>query len=350
MSLRVKLSIPVAPRDGYGSDGIGLAQAFMRQGIDVYLDPAYVQPPLPQDVANILTKDFNPPYDIHIKHVNPVALKLTEQEKQESYKCLAWSMWEQSSFSEDKAPKVKDALDDYLKILAYDDISKEAFESTGTTTPVSILQGGYDPRPWAPTEHRPLAQRDWHSEEFVFVMAGSITPRKDPYVALKALSKLYDEGYKVKFYIKTLIPGTVPHLLTKSYPFLRIVEGAWTQEQMRTLYESAHCYLGPSWGEGKNLPALEAGTTGTALILSDCGGHRGWARPEIATLVGGQTVTYDGETSLRVDVDLLADACRDLIENRNKARQMGEMASQILPYTMSWDRVAEDLLLIHARG
>ena len=59
---------------------------------------------------------------------------------------------------------------------------------------------------------------------------------------------------------------------------------------------------------------------------------------------------FSGNRDSGADVDLLADACRDLIENRNKARQMGEMASQILPYTMSWDRVAEDLLLIHARG
>lgn len=350
MSLRVKLSIPLDARDGYGNDGIGLTQALVRQGVDVYLDPAYLQPPLPEDVAMLLTKDFSPPYDLHIKHVNPVALRLSEEEKQESYRKIAWSMWEWESFDEEKAPLVKEALQDYNKVLAYDEVSIKAFESTETDVPIALLQGGYDPRPWMGTEHRPLVRRDWHSEEFVFVMAGSISPRKDPYVALKALSKLYDEGYNIKFYIKTLRKDSVPHFLIESYPFLEILEGAWTQEQMRNLYEASHCYLGPSWGEGKNLPALEAGTTGTALILSDCGGHRGWARPEIATLVGGKQFNYDGPESLRVDVDLLADACRDLMDNREKAKKMGEMASSILPYTMSWDKVAETLLLVHMRG
>lgn len=351
MALRIKLSIPLNIFDGYGQDGVGLTQALLRKGVDVYLDPAYVKPPLPAEVAQLLTKADNPPYDVHIKHVNPVALKLEEEEKLESYRLLVWSMWEWESFDEDKAPLVRDALNEYNKVLAYDDVSVKAFESTGTETPVSMLQGGYDPDPWMGTEHRPLARRDWNAEEFVFVMAGSITPRKDPYVALRALSKLYDEGYKVKLYIKTLKPGSVPHLLKDSYPFLEILEGAWPQEKMRDLYEKAHCYIGPSWGEGKNLPALEAGTTGTALILSDCGGHRGWAGDsEFATLVGGRQFTYEGSPALRVDDDLLAEACRELIDDRQKARHMGEMASRILPQTMSWDRVADELLYVHVRG
>lgn len=350
MALRVKLSIPFASADGYGQDGIGLSQALVRQGVDLYVDPTYVQPPLPREVSDLFTKSYNPPYDLHLKHVNPVGLRLSDEEKSESYRKIVWSMYEWASFGEEKGALVKDALADYDKVLAYDDVSVKAFESTGTDTPIALLQGGYDPRPWVGSETHPLVNRDWHSEEFVFVMAGSISPRKDPYVALKALSKLYDEGYKIKFYIKTLRPGSVPHFLVDSYPFLEIIEGNWTQDQMRTLYESAHCYLGPSWGEGKNLPALEAGTTGAALILSDCGGHRGWARPEFATLVGGNVCTYDEEPSLRVDADLLAEACRDLIDNREKARHMGHMASQILPYTMSWDKVAETLLLVHMRG
>lgn len=344
MALRIHLRVPCAGNDGYGNDGIGLTQALLRRGVDVTLSPEYVYPPIPEDVAMLLTKRPEPPYDALINHVNPVGLKMKEHARKEAYKTFAWSMWEWESFDEEKSALVKDALDDYTHVFAYDDVTARAFESTGTSTPITKFQGGYDPQPWMGNQLRPLAKRDWNAEPFVFVMAGSITIRKDPYVALEALSKLYDKGYNLKFYIKTLTPGSVPHYLKEIYPFLEILEGNWAPEQMRQLYERAHCYLGPSWGEGKNLPALEAGTTGCALILSDVGGHRGWAMEEFATLVSGTTFTYDGPPSLRVDPALLADACQDLMDNRMKARQMGEQASRIIPVTMSWDRVVDKFL------
>lgn len=351
MGLRIKLSAPFAKHEGYGNDGLGIVKALLNRGIEVYLDPTYVIPPISREVAMLLTQEPNPPYDVHIKHVNPIASRLTDLEKSQSYRHILWSMWENSSFSDIRNPsEVAECLSDYDKILAYDETSVEAFNSLGTETPVSILQGGYDPEPWTGNDRRPLVRRDWNAEEFVFVMAGSITPRKDPYVALRALSKLYNEGYKIKFYLKTLKPGSLPPLLQEAYPFLEILEGAWTESQMRDLYERAHCYLGPSWGEGKNLPAIEAGTTGTALILSDVGGHRVWTHPAFATLVGGEYASVEGETSLRVDADALAEACRDLIDNRDKAAAMGEQASRILPVSMNWDRVIDRLLVDHIVG
>ena len=72
--------------------------------------------------------------------------------------------------------------------------------------------------------------------------------------------------------------------------------------------------------------------------------------PTFATLVGGKHSSYDDTASLRVDEDLLADACRELVEDREKARKMGEQASLILPASMSWDKVIDKFLMEHMTG
>lgn len=344
MSYKIHVKIPFDYSLGYGQDGIGLVTALLKAGVDVTVEPSHVKPPLPKHITDLFTKDIEGPFDVMIHHVDPNMLRLSEEDQEKAYSHVAWTMWEWETFGEDKAPLVRDAIAPYSKVLCYDDVSYKAFESTGTDTPLSIMQGGYEPDLWVDSNRFPLVKRDWFSDDFTFITAGTISPRKDPYVAIRALDRLWSEGYRFKYIIKTLVPGSVERGLMDLYPFLTIYEGRWNPELMRKLYDTAHCYLGPSWGEGKNLPALEAGSTGTALILSDVGGHRGWAMPQFATLVGGTKHVYDGTPSLRVDEEQLADACRELLDNRAKARSMGEAASQIIPASMSWDKVVADLM------
>jgi glycosyltransferase involved in cell wall biosynthesis len=79
---------------GYGQDGIGLTQALERFGFDVRILPAHVDAPLPQDVANILTKPLAAPVDLIIQHQDPTFLGLSPEEQVACDVRVGASMWE----------------------------------------------------------------------------------------------------------------------------------------------------------------------------------------------------------------------------------------------------------------
>ena len=112
------------------------------------------------------------------------------------------------------------------------------------------------------------------------------------------------------------------------------------------MYERSHIYIATSWGEGKNLPALEAGTTGCALLLSDVGGHRQWAAGSaFATLMPGHREAHEPNMeSIRVPVETVKQSITALYEDRAKLRSMGEAAERDLPPSMSWESAARRLL------
>lgn len=343
MALRVHIQVPL-DFSGYGQDGKGILRTFTKMGSYVTCQPFKVQTPLTDDIAQILTHQPDLPFDLFINHLNPDALAIPDEVKDVAYKKIAWTMWEWDKFPEEYAEEIRKHLNDYDLVLGYDDISVTALKSTGTTTRVEKLQGGYDPDLWLDSGDE-LPERDWFAEEFVFVIAGELTPRKNPYVLLRALKSLYEEGYKFKLIMKNKFDFHLPPRIAEAYPFLELHSGeVWPQERIKKMYESAHCYVAPSQGEGKNLPPIEAGTTGCAMILSDIAGHREWARSEFATFVGGAWSTYDnGCGCLNVNEEELKEACRDMMDNRMKAEQMGRMAHQILPASVSWDSVIRKL-------
>jgi hypothetical protein len=92
--LKVLIRTPLNEYSGYGKDGCGMARALMRRGCDVYLEPTYVSPPLTQDIANLLTKHLEAPFDLLIQHSDPDNLGVTPAAKQCSDILVAWSMWE----------------------------------------------------------------------------------------------------------------------------------------------------------------------------------------------------------------------------------------------------------------
>lgn len=341
----INLRAPVYSESGYGKDGIGLARAFSRRAM-VSLQPTFIAPPIPLDVAEMLTVSPPENFDLLVHHVSPLELGLTQGHRERTEQCVAWTMWEYPSFAPEVYEDVKARLTGYDAVVVYDETSAEAIRSLKTDVPILILQGGYDPEEWSTVAD---PQRNWHSEEFVFVIAGDLTPRKAPYTAARVIQRLSDEGYKVRLKMKTWSNSPALAAVTAAYSAVDFYSGSKPQSWMRDLYGSAHCYLGPSWGEGKNLPAIEAGTTGAALILSDCGGHRQWARPEFAITVPGTMNKYADMPYLEVDEEALYEACKTLVENRALAKRMGTQAAAILPYQMSWNRVTQDFLLLAAR-
>lgn len=92
--LKVLVRTPLNAYSGYGRDGVGICQALERWGCDVYVEPTYVAPPLPEGVAKLLTKHLKAPFDLLIQHADPDNLGISKIASDCSEVKVSWSMWE----------------------------------------------------------------------------------------------------------------------------------------------------------------------------------------------------------------------------------------------------------------
>lgn len=167
--------------------------------------------------------------------------------------------------------------------------------------------------------------------------------RKNPFAAIAAFNELRKDHEDVELHLKTSLRVFHPSM-EQAYPGLKIHYAIWSHQQMYDFYANAHCYVAPSWGEGKNLPALEAQTMGIPVIYSDFGGHRQWGSAEFGWPVAGTLGEHEGMRSLRVDARALYEAMREAVEDRAETRRKGLLAQQIIPAQCSWTQAVQRVL------
>lgn len=364
---RLLVKAPLAPYSGWGQDGIGLVQALVSGGSASSLLPLEVVPPLPVDVAELLTRPLCAPYDLLLAHVGPDRCALSAAERAACRRRVLWSMWEWTTF--DNHPEIDQIAEDvrsYDAVVAYDPVSAGAFAGLGPDAPpVVVVQGGFDPQPW------PYLRRDWRPP-VRFLVIGHITDRKNPEAAVEAFRSLLDElgprrfdaELHVKFVDRTnpLLaaapppPGTATDgdVAEPSRPFLRelrgrervvVHAGTWMRADLLALYGRMHCLLAPSRGEGKNLAALEFLSTGAPVIATATGGHLMWLdesyayplrfRPRAATWPMATPAAQEADA----DVDHLKGLMLRVYTRLDEAERMGRLGAEIVPARCSWQAV-----------
>lgn len=353
VALRVLLSCPVNSVTGYGSDGIELAQALVSWGADVYLHPSSIHPPLPADVAALLTKPIPDHVDLLISHRCPQELAHSPETAglySAATVAVAWSMHEWDSLANidelnpgncEHSPRVVDNLEKALSrfdaVLAYDEVSKQALSPYHAR--VDILQGGC----------RSLAgmRRDWNASPFRFLMLGALSNRKNPFSVIKAYKKLREEGelQDSQLVLKTTYPGLHPSMESWC-PGLKIIGEVWPIAQVHELYAQSHVLLAPSWGEGKNRPAIEFATSGGAVAATAVGGHAQWISSDYAwPLRFSMKETSPGASAAMVDDDHLAETMLALYTDRAETARRADIAARVIPGMVSWESVLERLML-----
>lgn len=331
------------PHSGYGNDGIGLALAFRQAGADVYLDPPVVQAPLPPDVAELLTKRLEPPFDLLVHHVDPSSLGLSAGERRSGSVTLAHTMWEMSTLDNCRGrSRLKNLLKAYDLVVGYDSVSTGALEPYVSTNAATV-QGGFWPRLW------PQARRDFSAGPLKFCMVGALGPRKDPFVAIDAFRELRAEKPEldIELSVKTVTPGL--HSKMQDWiPGLKIFYETWSQEVLRSFYASQHVMISTSRGEGKNMPALEFMSTGGPVIATNVGGHTQW----LSSMVGYPLNFTLGPVDPGVPNCLWAKADKDHLKqlmehcyrHRDELAVKGDTAASLIPEMCSWPRVIERLM------
>lgn len=365
---KVLLRIPLAVQTGYGNDGIGITRAFLRWGADVYLEPTHVAAPLPPDVAALLTKPVQGPFDLAIVHVDPDALAASEPVRANSKVVVGWTMWEYSSLDNlagawdvlKEPPTVaehfKKSLENFDVIVGYDKNTTEAF-APYFDGPRITVQGGFWPEDW------PEMERDWNTKEFYFFMIGVLSERKDPFVTIGAFRDARDQDPEFRRWARLSLKTTSPGLHSKmedlfreadpetgeEYTSLRIFYDIWSPEVIREFYSVQHVLVAPSRGEGKNMPALEFMSSGGTVIATNWGGHTGWLNSDYSYpldyRLAPSSKEYPTALNARADQEHLTRLMLHCFHNRAEVRVKAERAAQIIPGMCSWDVVLERLLL-----
>jgi glycosyltransferase involved in cell wall biosynthesis len=346
--LKVLLKSPLSVYTGYGNDGIGIARALIRAGVDVYLQPTHVDAPLPEDVLSLLSKRLEAPFDVMINHVDPGQLGLLPEERRASKVTVAWTMWEYTNFENLKGRStLKRRLKDYDLVLGYDEVTADCFRPyvKPHVTEVAVLQGGFLPENW------PKVEKDWFSDRFGFAMCGVLSERKDPFVTIMAFKELkeeYPEEFEpAELHLKTSSPG-LHSAMEQWVPKLRVHYASWPEDVLKQFYATQHVLCAPSRGEGKNMPALEFQAMGGAVIATNWGGHKGWLSDEYAYPLDYKLMPLDGNlkvSNARADKDHMKALMLHTFRNRAEVKHKAELASQIIPQTMSWDMVIKKLFM-----
>lgn len=360
--LRVLLKSPFSQFSGYGNDGWGLARALHRWGCDVYLQPMWLDTPVPRDLLPLLGKELRAPFDLLINHWDPEHLAVTREARQCTRVAVAWTMWEFAGGPGKDGRGVsglvphcpnrstlRRRLQWYDLVLGYDPVSLAALEPyIPAKVHRGVLQGGYDSGEWK------RAERDWHGERFGFVMHGALNDRKQPWLAIQAFQQLkFEAGSEFEgatLALHTSAPGKLwPEL---NEPFrntrIRVFVDTFDKPTLDDFYASGHCLLAPSRGEGKNLPALEMMTTGGVVAATNFGGHVMWMNGEYAypldyslapTFPAKPWAAHDAQ----VDVGHLKETIWHIYTHRDEARRKGELAAQMIPKMCDWQVVIENL-------
>ena len=346
--MKVLLVAPLNKFSGYGNDGIGLARTLLQKGVDLYIQPTYTAPPLPKDIALLLTKQLDGPFDLTIQHVDPGQLGMDVTLRAASKVTVAMTMWEYTSLDNLKGRStLRKRMKDFDALLSYDQVTQDAFTPyLAKDQARAVIQGGYEPSDWS------YVERDWHSDRFGFCMVGQLHDRKDPFLSVQAFHELKNEYPNdfdgAELHLKTNIPTLHP-AMEQMCPKLRVHTAVWPTEILKKFYSMQHVLLAPSRGEGKNMPALEFQTTGGAVIATNWGGMANWLSSEYAYPLDYSLVPLNAGLpnckQARASKNHLKELMMHVYQNRDEVKQKAYLASQTLPSMCSWDSVVERMFL-----
>jgi glycosyltransferase involved in cell wall biosynthesis len=347
---------PFSIFSGYGQDGFGLVRGLMRWGCDVYVQPVWLDTPVPRDILPVFGKTLTPPFDVTINHWAPPNIELGESPRKATRLAVAWSMWEFQEgkrkgsafhgFPEAHQSTFRERLRWFDLLLGYDPVSLTAMEPYAPKhAGKGLLQGGYPSEDWKPVE------RDWFSDRFGFVMHGMLNGRKQPWLVIQAFNELRAEHKDfAKNATLTLhnLAGGIPDELNDIMPKVKVLQQVMDHDTLLDMYRYNHVLLAPSLGEGKNLPALEMMSTGGTVIATNVGGHTMWMRGDIAYgLPWKPTPLYpklpDGPQVAQVALEDLKEAMWHAYTHREEARNKGQLASKLIPQQCDWSVVVENL-------
>lgn len=194
--------------------------------------------------------------------------------------------WEESGFPLDWVDTFNASLQG---MTVMSDHVRKIMIDHGVTVPVELSSLGVDH--WNRIEPDDSLCVDARS--FRFLHVSSCFPRKGADVLLRSYGRAFRAYDDVSLVIKTF-PN--PHneinrwledarMNDPDFPEVIILEGDFTDEQLKALYEQCHVLVAPSRAEGFGLPMAEAMLSGLAVITTGWSGQTDFCTSDTAWLI-----------------------------------------------------------------
>jgi glycosyltransferase involved in cell wall biosynthesis len=254
------------------------------------------------------------------------------------------TMWEATRLPED----FRKTLHEFQTVIVPSPQNLELFSQFHDNVHLMLL--GVDPTLWhyrEPSEPHPA---------FNFLISGR-GKRKGVDLAYEAFQTVFgkmwewDDIGRVK-YVGSL-DKPAPRLIMKSLqghgeyyaPGVDHVTGRLDPQVEADLYASAHCYLGPSRGEGFGLQPLQALAMGRPTILTNAHGHESYAHLGIpidySLVKAGDFMAGDAGQWWEPDFEQLCEAMWDVWNNYTPHLARAKESAAIIAKDWQWSNTAD---------
>jgi glycosyltransferase involved in cell wall biosynthesis len=250
------LSSPFADNDGYGSAGIGIMRGLVAAGADfaVQIQPGARSLLREQDVRTISQHSNVGGRKFGVPVTSPDRFGMCAIMPH-----VGVTMFETSRMPDKFAALLKRERG-VMGLITPTKASANSIRAAECQLPIEIVPLGYDPADWYVDPNVPKFQ------QFTFLLAGQLSYRKGVDIAIAAFEQEFKPNEPVGMILKNTTPWGKDFTVTDNR--IQVHAAEYTVEQLRTLYNQVHCYIGPSRGEGFGLVPLQALACGVPAILS----------------------------------------------------------------------------------
>lgn len=227
--------------------------------------------------------------------------------------------------------------------------NQETFRKSGVRVPIRVVPLGVDTDRFNP-HVRPLIARN---DKFRFLCVCEMGERKNVHLLMRAFQAEFGKNEKVELLLK--IANNDPainverELAQYDLRNIMLMMQFYDVHQMPSLFASADCFVLPSSGEGWGLPYAEAMACGLPTIGTNWSANTDFMNSSNSYLLKVEKMVpaiarcplYSGFHWALPDVKHMRQLMREVYQNRDAAKQVGQKASDDILKNYSLVKVAE---------
>lgn len=223
----------------------------------------------------------------------------------------------------------------------------DVFEEFGVNNTIRKVPHGIDPEIWK-IENRYI------TDKFVFLHVGGPTARKGGQRVVDAFIDLFDKRDDVFLVLKSnevsecrFYENGVDFKNAMYHPQIKVIDHPVDAEDLVKIYNSAHCLVYPTNGEGFGLIPFQGVATGLPTIVTNATACADFA--EMSIPLDSHPAPGNGihlGNWVDPDLDDLRDKMRFAFENFEAVKEKTLQSARVIHSTQTWDHVGQQIVSI----